>query len=268
MNIRLLGTGAADGIPSMWGDSEVNRYAREHGGKDFRTRSAALIDEGLKIDLPPDTHAQCALNRVDPKLWTAVVFTHTHADHFAPDELQYALFPFTDDEFPSFTVYGNAEVVRRIKAQYCCWPYELVQTASFQPFQHLGYTITPIRANHKLDEDSQNLIVQKDGKTFLYGTDTGIWHDETWDFLEAFSLDGLVIEATDGFFPKAYYGHLSIDKCLEVVNRLRALKIVHSGTQIFTTHHAHLGGATHAQLESVLKPHGIEPGYDGLEIKL
>ena len=101
MNIRLLGTGAADGIPGFFGNDMVSRYARENGGKDVRTRSAALIDGVLKIDFPPDTLTQVQRDLLDALDWTGLVFTHSDDDHFAVDELQYALFPFTDlDHLP------------------------------------------------------------------------------------------------------------------------------------------------------------------------
>src|SRR5690606_11830913 len=86
MNIRLLGTGGADGVPALYSDSRVSLYAREHGGKDIRSRAAALIDGVLKIDLGPDTWSQLTREGLDARDWTALLFTRSDADHFAPDE--------------------------------------------------------------------------------------------------------------------------------------------------------------------------------------
>jgi phosphoribosyl 1,2-cyclic phosphate phosphodiesterase len=268
MEIRLLGTGAADGIPAYYGTDPVSQYARRHGGKDIRTRSAALIDGHLKIDLPPDTYAQLQRDRLSPLDWTALVFTHGHDDHFARRELQYALFPFTDAEYMPYPIFANEQVSAQIEDIYPQWPIEVVRTHSFTPFQHLDYKVTPIRARHKEDEDSQNLIIQHRGITFLYATDTGIWPHETFAFLQNYVLDGLVIECTDGLRKGTYAGHLDIDACVGVVDALRNSGVLRDDSRVITTHHSARGGARHMDLEKHLGRHDIEPGYDGMVIKL
>ncbi len=157
MTIRLLGTGAAEGIPAFYSNGEVSCYARKHGGKDVRTRCGALIDGTMKIDLPPDTLLHIHRDRLDATDWTAMVFTHSDDDHFAPEELQYCLYPFSEMDFLTFTIYGNDGIVGRLRKMYPKWPMDIVQTRSFQPFLHEDYKISPIHANHKLEEDAQNL---------------------------------------------------------------------------------------------------------------
>lgn len=268
MRIRLLGTGAADGIPGWYSDTEVSAYARAHGGKDVRTRSSALIDGHLKIDLPPDTSWQLHRDGLDARDWTGLVFTHSHDDHLAVDELQYGLHPFNDREYLGFAIYGNATVCARIAERYPLWPIELVETRSFEPFQHMDYKITPIRAKHGVDEDTQNLLVEHEGRTALYATDTGIWEPETWEFLKGRTVHALVLECTEGVCSTHYAGHLDTDECAEVVERLRMQGTLSREAPVFTTHHSHLGGGTHAQLEAVLAPFGISIGFDGLEFEV
>jgi hypothetical protein len=41
-----------------------------------------------------------------------------------------------------------------------------------------------------------------------------------------------------------------------------------SNSRVVTTHHSHSGNATHTQLEAILLPEAIEPGYDGMVIQL
>src|SRR4051812_21857635 len=107
MNIRLLGTGGADGIPAFCSDSMVSKWAREHGGKDIRTRAAALVDGDLKIDFGPDTQAQIQRDGLDPCDWTALLITHSDEDHLAVSELQYFLYPFNEHDNVPFAIYGN-----------------------------------------------------------------------------------------------------------------------------------------------------------------
>jgi phosphoribosyl 1,2-cyclic phosphate phosphodiesterase len=268
MTIKLLGTGAADGIPGLYSDTEVSRIAREHGGKDVRTRSAAVVDTCLKIDLPPETHTQCVRDRVDPREWTGLVFTHSHDDHFCASEVQYFLYPFNENELMPFTIYGNAEILRKLEEMYPDWPIDAIETRSFQPYCHAGYRITPFKAKHKEDEDSQNLLIAKDGKAFAYATDTGWWDEPTWEFLATVDLDLLVIECTEGFCSTDYAGHLDLKQCVEVVKRLRTQGTLKENARVVTTHHSHQGGGTHAQLERALSPNRIEVGYDGMQIAI
>ncbi len=268
MQIHLLGTGGADGIPAFYSDSRVSEYARKHRGKDIRSRAAALIDGCLKLDLGPDTWAQVVRDGLDARDWTALIFTHSDADHFAIDELQYGVYPFNDMEFVGYTVYANAAICRAIVEKYPDWPFEIVMTQSYVPVDHAGYRITPVRAFHKSEEDAHNFVIQGGGSTLLYATDTGVWREPTWDALKDFKLDGMVLECSEGVASTSYDGHLDVKEFFEVVERLRKQGTVHDGTQIVTTHHSHNGEATHAELEAIFVSEGIRVGYDGLTFNI
>ena len=56
MKIQYLGTAAAEGIPAIFCECETCKKTRERGGKNIRTRSQALIDDKILIDLPADTY--------------------------------------------------------------------------------------------------------------------------------------------------------------------------------------------------------------------
>lgn len=268
MKIRLLGTGAAEGIPAFLSGSRVSEHARQHGGKDVRTRSGALIDGCLKIDLPPDTLLHIHRDRLDARDWTGLIFTHSDDDHFAYREIQYGLHPFSGEEILTFQIYGNEVICKVLACEYPNWPMEVNLIKSFEPFKHGPYAITPIRSNHKDDEDSVNFLIQKDGRTLLYGTDTGVWHEPTWNFLSGWKLDALVLECTEGLSSTAYWGHLDANEMIAVVERLRSMGVVTPETFITSTHHSHNGNATHAELEAHLNPHGIQVGYDGMEFEV
>lgn len=268
MNIRLLGTGGADGIPSLYSNDRVSKNARLVKGKEIRTRSGALVDGRIKIDYPPDTFSQLIRDGLDARDWIALLFTHSHADHFAFAELQYGLIPFLDAELSDFTIYGNESICHMIRSVYDAWPLEIIPTPSFETRTFAEYTLTPIQAYHMLEEDAQNLLLSDGQVNFLYATDTGYWQEPTWEYLQGVRLDGLVIECTEGHKRSEYFGHLDISACLEVVGRLRTMGTLKAGATIFTTHHAHTGDVTHAELEDIFGPHGISPGYDGLEFSL
>lgn len=264
MKIQLLGTGGADGVPGLYSDSRVSQHARAKGGKEIRSRSAAIVDDCLKIDLGPDTWSQMAKYGLDARDWTALLFTHSDADHFAPDELMYALYPFNDFEFVGFVVYANLRICRRILDKYPEWPVEMRTTKSFESFPHGGYEILPIRAHHLESEDAQNFIISDGVSTLLYGTDTGVWDEPTWEALENVRVDCLILECSEGFASTGYDGHLDADEFEMVLTRLREMGTVHEGTQIWTTHHSQLGDATHEELVAHFEPMGVHVGYDGV----
>lgn len=265
MTIQLLGTGAADGVPPLFTANRLGDRSFGPESRDYRSRAAALIDDCLKIDLGPDTMAQNQRFSIDPMLWDAIIFTHSHEDHFTASEIQYALYPFNSNEYPNFTIYSNPTVKMLIESRYPDWPLELIRTHLYETISIGDYKMTPVRAKHAEPEECQNLIFEKEGKKIGYMTDTGWWPDLTWDYLEGVELDAMVIECTDGLVDSGYDGHLALCELVDVLEKLHRIGTVHSGTPIFTTHHSHLGGS-HDELTEAMRPHGIAPGYDGLKI--
>jgi phosphoribosyl 1,2-cyclic phosphate phosphodiesterase len=263
MEITLLGTGGADGIPGLFASDRVSEHARQHGGKDIRTRSAALVDDVLKLDFGPDTWAQCRQFGVCAEDWQALLLTHDDDDHLAVNELQYCLYPFVDRDRLPFTIFGNGHCLKKITDQYPDWPLDLVLTTSFHTFGFCEYRITPIAANHAPPQDAHNFLIERDGRTLLYATDTGIWAERTWRFLEGIRVNLLVIECTEGAIPTPYNGHLDVDECAAVVDRLRRQGTLAPDAKVVTTHHAHTGELTHDELDDRLRRYGIQVGYDG-----
>ncbi|HXH61409.1 MAG TPA: MBL fold metallo-hydrolase [Fimbriimonadaceae bacterium] len=268
MKVTLLGTGGADGIPAFYSDTRVSQHARANGGKNVRSRSAAIVDGVLKIDLGPDTWHQLVREGQDARDWIALLVTHSDDDHFSIDELQYAVYPFNVMEFFGFPIFGNQIVCRQIIERYPNWPFEVTETKQFQTLEIAEYRVTPVEANHKRDEDSHNYLIEDGRSVFLYATDTGYWFDRTWNYLQGITLDGLILECSEGFAPTPYNGHLDAQEFLAVIDRLKRMGTVTDRTQIVTTHHSHNGEATHDELEAFFSPYNIQVGYDGLTIEM
>ncbi len=268
MQIRLLGTGGSDGIPAFYGNDRVSNYARQHRGKDVRSRAAALVDGTLKIDLGPDTLWQMNSQGLEARDWTALFFTHSDEDHFCLSELQYGLFPFVECEELEFTVYGNETVCAKINARYPKWPIDLVRTRKNETYLHEGYEITPIEATHSEGEECHNLIFAKGGASFLYATDTGVYSEATFSALAGRELDALVIECSDGRVKTPYMGHMDVNQCVEVVSRLRSEGALKKDAQVVTTHHTAAGDLTHAELGEILRPYDMVAGFDGMVIEI
>ena len=79
MKVTLLGTSSAEGWPGLFCRCDACRLARQRKGKDIRTRTAALIDDTLKIDFPPDTLHQIIANDIELDVARcAFRLTHRH----------------------------------------------------------------------------------------------------------------------------------------------------------------------------------------------
>ena len=268
MTIRLLGTGGAEGIPALFGDDPVSEWARKHGGHDVRTHASAIVDDGLKIDLSPDTPVQMVANGLRATDWDLLLFTHSDDDHFAISQLQYALYPFTASHALPFPIYGNEVVLEKIQAHYPDWPFDLVRMAPFEPFETAGYRITPLRARHTPDEECFNFLIERDGRKLVYATDTGVWPEETIAHLRGVRLDLLVVECTNAFQPSTYLGHLDLQSLSYLLSRLREVGTLDAASRVVTTHHSAAGGARHCDLVPALAQLDAEPGYDGMLLEV
>lgn len=271
MKIELLGTSAAEGWPGLFCDCQACRDARRLGGKNIRTRSSALIDGVLKIDFPPDTYLHVLQRGLDLRNVEYLFFTHGHDDHFAVKELQYSSRTFVKDPLARpVQVFGPMDVIDRIETGLDLTKVPLAlngldywHAAAAGPF-----VVTPIEANHEPDEVCFNLLIERDGKTLLYATDTGWYGPKTWDYLERLKLDAVVIECTKGRVEDGYAGHLSASQVIAAKQRLESAGALRPNAPFITTHHSHLGGLLHHELEALLNPHGIEVGFDGMTIEL
>lgn len=272
MKVLLLGTGAADGIPALFCDCAVCRFAREHGGRETRSRSAALVDGCLKIDLGPDTLSQVHTHRLNPADWKWLAYTHSHDDHFAPRELQYLFPPFATETTPSLEILANAKLVEKIR---CMAPEaESLPARVIRPFEtaELGpYRVTALLATHQNgDEDALNLLIDDGCSLLLYATDTGWWEERTWHAVESLPkpLDLLVVDCAHGDRMIEYNGHMGVEMVLRMRDRLMKSGAIAETSRVVSTHHCHRGGLTYEQLVARLEIHGVQAGYDGMCIEI
>ncbi len=275
MKVTLLGTSSAEGWPALFCGCEACGEARRLGGKNIRTRCSAIIDDRLKIDLPPDILTQVVQNRLDLRCLSAILFTHAHADHCAPNELQYRGHYFVPKPYGDrLALYGSRDVVSTIMETLSPdgalldplrFPLRLHTLTANAAINVSDYRVTPIHANHDPSQECFNFIIEDEsGASLLYAADTGWYAPETWEFLKQFKLDGIVIEATKGMQEDGYEGHLSIPQVIEFRARLIEDGVFRSDAPMVTTHVSHLCGLMHEEMEALLAPHNILAGYDGM----
>ena len=110
MKIQYLGTAAAEGWPALFCNCEMCKQAAELGGKNIRTRSQAIVDDKILIDFPADTYAHMLQYDIDlPSIHTLLV-THSHIDHWYPEDLMRRSKRFATAIDSTLHVYGNDAV--------------------------------------------------------------------------------------------------------------------------------------------------------------
>ena len=142
MKFHFLGTGAAD-------------WPKHSDAPEKRRFTSTLVEDSLLIDGTESIIEE--LDRV--KNVDAMIFTHSHKDHFEKS--------FKDQVAP--------------KATYCekSWAEDCgaAPLTPFVPFDVAGFHILPLPSNHstpRKDEQPLIYILEKDGERVLYATD-GAW---------------------------------------------------------------------------------------------
>lgn len=141
----------------------------------------------------------------------------------------------------------------------------------FVPFKAGAYTVTPLPARHTQDEQSLIYIIEKDGKTVLYGNDTGYFYEEVFAYIEKHDIrfDMISLDCTMVNNPVPDTGtHMGFDQIRRVAQRLQKAGAVTDKTVKYVTHFSHNGNPLQSELEKSAKKIGFCAAYDGEEITL
>ena len=279
MKLQYLGTAAAEGWPALFCDCDSCRRARTAGGRNIRTRSQAMLDDRLLIDLPADTYHHLLTNNIDISFIENLIITHAHEDHWYPWEVLYRSNSFASYQHPEslkpLTVWGTSGIRADMEAKLAMrrlGELDRVRYQEVHPFKCYSidnYTVTPLPANH--DPKVAPVIYQiTDGeRTMLYGNDTGIPSELVWDYwarnpvhFDLVSLDCTAI-TQKGWRDE----HMSLDTNEEMLERLRSLGCVDDNTIVVVHHFSHNGGPIHDELCEIVADKGWLVSYDGMVVE-
>ena len=273
MHITLMGSGAADGWPGLFCGCHVCANARKTKGKNLRTRTSGLINGVLKIDFPPDILHQVIASNYNLRCMKALLFTHSHDDHFAPSELQYRGLHFLPEPITDpLDIYGPEAVIsvlqNRLDPELIS--FRLHTLVPWKTVTILGeYEVTPILAQHDPSTTCFNFIIRDaSGSALLWASDTGWYHEETWTFLEGKKLTGMLVECTKGMEEGGYMAHLCIPEVIKMRNKLHEMGCLPLDAPVVATHFSHHAGMTHEELDLALSKNGIQAGYDTLQFEV
>ena len=274
MNLKFLGTAAAEAMPALFCECENCKKARTLGGKNVRTRSQAIIDGKLLIDFPCDTYHHILQNNIDLSQINHLFITHSHQDHFYPEDLACLNMGFSHPaQNYVLTVYGSQDIecdmqniIPQTNGQLT---YKKIEP--FKPFKVLDYTVTALKAYHGTEHPYIYLV--SDGKkTLLYAHDTDYFLDETWDYLiktkphiNLVSLDCTNCTLDHG----DYYGHMGIDENVKCRDKLLELGLIDNNTKVIVNHFSHNGtNSVYDEMVPIAKKHSFLVSYDSMQIEI
>ena len=223
MEILLLGTGAADGWPNPFCTCASCAWARGSGA--VRTTTAALVDGVLLLDCGPDAPRQADRAGVGLAGLRAVLLTHAHPDHVAPEALLARSWARPD---------GALRVIGPQAALDTCRDWigpddavTLEPVAAGDVVEVDGYVVCALGAAHDVgvDDLARHALVYDitapDGRRLLYATDTGPLPGTTVEAVRGATYDVVLLEETFGRKADHGTGHLDLTSFPLELARLR-----------------------------------------------
>ena len=283
MLLTYLGTAAAEGIPAVFCNCPVCQEASRLGGRNIRTRSQALINRDLLIDLPPDTFLHKLQNKLDLSAVRYLFVTHWHMDHFYPQELtvrgSYYSHQMVSPELDIYCAAETKELFETIGWEANKETLDALHFHILAPFQTVeagDYRVTPLSANHMHELDRTGhphpyiYLIESEGRRILYAHDTGIFLPEVWDYLKTagpiqlVSLDGTGGTHENG--PKS--GHMGLPDDILVRERLIEMGVCGADTQFILNHFSHNGGMVYDKYAPLGAEQGFTVSYDGMAVEV
>jgi len=252
LKVAILGSGTSTGVPVIACECKVCTSSDKRNN---RTRSSILISRGdtnILIDTSTDLRYQALKNEI--RGLSAVLFTHSHADHLhGIDELR----SFNFIQKRAIPCYGDDKTIGRIKAMfsYIFEPQDnggggvprLDMNEVSAPFYIDGLEITPIEVFH-----GKELILGYRMGNMAYITDCS--DIPSLSMTKLHNLDLLILGALRH---RPHNTHFNIKQALEVVERLRPRH----------TYFTHLSHEVEYESISAELPDGVELAYDGLTVE-
>ena len=271
MKIQILGTAAYERVPALFCGCTTCVYARANGGKNIRTRSQALIDEELLIDLPADTYAHFLQNGIRGDQIRYLLVTHSHSDHLYPKELAMRHAPYAHNMVPELEVYCGEGAFGMLEK---CFQekvgFSVSQLHPFVPTQVGSYRVTALPARHYPGDGALFYIIQGE-KNILYAHDTGFFYEEVFEYIRdaGIRFDFATFDCTNVDIPISDEGtHMGIPNILRVVDRLESLGAMDEKTIKVINHFSHNGkNVSYDEFVGIAAEHDFEVSYDGMVIE-
>ena len=275
MKITFYGTAAAEGVPALYCDCAVCEAARKRKGKDFRTRSQALVDENLLIDFPADTYMHVLDYGLPLHKISDVIITHSHSDHLYVEDVLMRAPGFSNmGTDKPLNIYGSCTVVDALREnQGICNIAEkgYLNIKCLNVFETVcvgGYNVTPLAADHQNEAEAFIYLIEKDGKTILYAHDTGFFPENTMEYLAKVKphIDFATFDCCYSL-RHCERGHLGFDEVMVMKERLEEICVIDKDSVCCVNHFSHNNGEMYEDMERYAAKYGFLTSYDGMEVE-
>lgn len=282
MELTFLGTAASEGYPHMVCGCANCRRARDLGGPSLRKRSSALLDGHLLIDLGPDLVAAAQTHGLALTELRYGLQTHEHADHLDPSHFGSRSRDCGVGELPRFQFFATQGALDRVASAYAGlpagglldpavgerWQLDAHVVGPCQRFAVGPYRVSSLPAAHDPRLVALLYVIERDGRTLFYGTDTGPLPDPAWAALRAWGLrfDVVALDHTMGLQEGEAAGHLTARQFRSQVARMREAGLLADGVRVYAHHFAHHSNPPHPELVALAAEHGYAVAHDGLTV--
>ncbi|MEK5395358.1 MBL fold metallo-hydrolase [Paenibacillus sp. FSL K6-2859] len=279
MEFMYLGTGASEGYPALFCQCERCSMAMELGGKNIRARTGALINSDLLLDFSPDMYMNKLRYKLDLGQVNHLIVTHSHTDHFAAAELMMRhehWYCQLQESGKKLHIYGNETVEETMKSalrydygtdtiEDPFYEFHIIQP--FMPFTLGEVTVTALPAHHKPDEHCFIYLLEQNNTRFLYGNDSGVFNDVTFNYLRDKHLDVVSLDCNYGLEDRYDY-HMGISGCRIVREKLFDQNSCDTSTSFILTHFSHYSAELHDTLVKNTAEENFIISYDGMKVFL
>lgn len=280
MKLQYLGTGAAERVPALFCHCKVCRYAREHGGKDVRTQTQALIDDGrLMIDFPGDSYLHALNDGLDFGQVHQLLITHWHSDHLYAEDLALRMHGYGQALGSVLHVYGNPYVQKFYDRAFDLEGRDDPQRLQYHPqknfttFMVAGYQVWILAAQHGHYQGDCSIYAIRDqaGKTLLWTHDCAYFSEKMFQYLvdQQLHFDFVSLDCNNQPHAGQPGGpHMGWPDDQRMMARFKALGLADDQTRYVVNHFSHNSGLTHAQMENLVAGSGVTVAYDGLTVEI
>ncbi len=274
MKLKYYGTAAAEGIPALYCSCDVCKYSKKAGGRNIRTRSQALLNDSLLIDICPDTLYHYHVLGLPLEKIEYALITHKHADHLDTPTITMRSKGFVTHDLPRLNIYGSMPTIDLIfdelrkNGRNNDERWNLYEIAPFETKTIDSFCVTPYKANHAFNTYPYIYDISDGEKRMLYAHDSGFFLDETWHYLENFTpfFNLVSLDCTMGIADSAGHFHMNIPDCERVKSRLIDIGCADKDTIFVLNHFSHNGHVSYDALSEIADSKGFTVSYDGLEI--
>lgn len=284
MKITFLGTSGANAYPEAFCTCNNCELARNLGGNNLRKRSSLLVNDDLLIDIGPDIMSASQSHAISLTNVQYCIQTHPHADHLDVSHFISRSPILGVKNAPCLNFYASEETMNKAAEIFSrdIWNQDFLSLdlqASLNLSTHVlnaytpmpigDYIVTPFPANHAPGLGAFLYAVKSNSRQFFYGTDTGVFFEETWQAMRELNIkfDLVILDHTFGLSNSGNF-HMNSKEVIEHFARFKQEGLLNPGARTFATHIAHDANPVHAELIKFASHYGYEIARDGLSFEL